>query len=115
MEKIMEEALWAKRGAQDIWLPQPPSWVYSFNAFRGKSMISDANRLLCDYPAELALIRCLAEQNYFAKYKVAVWGGVMPQGLSGSELLELSKAADKENKLRFKMDPMEECARRGAL
>lgn len=78
-------------------------------------MISDTRLLICEYPAELALVRRLAERNYFAEIRVATWGGLVPRGLSGAELMALSKEAEKENQLRFKEDPLKECARRGAL
>lgn len=78
-------------------------------------MISDAAQLACRYPPELALIRYLAHRNYYHEYQIASWGGLVPRGMSGAELLALSKQVQKENQLQFKQDPMLECARRGAL
>jgi len=78
-------------------------------------MISDATKLLCKYPPELALIRRLAQKNYYQEYQIASWGGLVPRGMNGVDLLALSKEVQKENQLQFQQDPMEECVRRGAL
>ena len=78
-------------------------------------MISDAESLACEYPAQLALTRWLAQRNYYAEYQKATWGGFIPRGMSGSELWAISLEAEKENKNKFRQDPLGECVRRGAL
>lgn len=78
-------------------------------------MISNTRFLVCEYPAQLALTRWLAQRNYYENYHRTDWGGLVPRGLTGSELLALSLKAEQENKKIFLKDPMEECARRAAL
>jgi hypothetical protein len=61
------------------------------------------------------MTRELAKRGYYSRYQKASWGGVVPEGLPGSDLLKLIKELEPEYKKIFRGDPLEECKKRGAL
>jgi hypothetical protein len=71
--------------------------------------------LACPWPPTDPMTRELASRGYYSRYHEASWGGVVPEGLPGSDLLKLIKELEPEYKKIFRGDPLEECKKRGAL
>jgi len=71
--------------------------------------------LACPWPPTDPMTSELAKRGYYSRYHKASWGGVVPEGLVGSDLLKLIKELEPEYKKIFRGDPLEECKKRGAL
>ena len=71
--------------------------------------------LACPWPPTDPMTRELAKRGYYSRYKEASWGGVVPEGMLGSDLLKLVKELEPEYRRIYKGDPLDECRKRGAL
>jgi hypothetical protein len=71
--------------------------------------------LACPYPPTNPMTRELAKRGYYSRYTTASWGGVVPEGLVGSDLLKLIKELEPEYRRIFRGDPLDECKKRGAM
>lgn len=60
------------------------------------------------------MTRRVAASGYYGKYIKAEWGGTVPEGLGGAELLRLAKECEPEYRAIFRGDPAEEVKKRGA-
>jgi len=60
------------------------------------------------------MTRKLAEVGYYGRYAKAKWGGVVPEGLAGAELLRLAKECEPEYRKISRGDPADEVRKRGA-
>lgn len=70
--------------------------------------------LACPWPPADPMTRRLAERGYYGQFTKAEWGGVVPEGLAGAELLRLAKECEPEYRKIFRGDPAEEVKKRGA-
>ena len=71
--------------------------------------------LACRWPSDNPMTRELAKMGYYGRYARASWGGLVPAGMSGADLMALAKSLEPEYRRIFKSDPEDECRRRGAL
>lgn len=70
--------------------------------------------LASNWPSDSPMIRRLAAVGYYGKYAKASWGGLVPQGMNGAELLRLAKESEPEYRKICRGDPAEEVKKRGA-
>ena len=75
---------------------------------------------VCNTPWPIAtqnpIQKRLASLGYYESFTRASWGGIVPKGISGEELLRLIEDCKEEYKAITRgVDIIEECRKRGAL
>ena len=70
-----------------------------------KSEIGNMNALECKFPPPDPMTRELAKIGHYSKYTKVSWGGIMPEGVDGSFLLDIAERLKPEYKKLLNTDP----------